>query len=93
MIENTLIHNIPFYAKRFVIRDQTPQDIQAHVGPTLALVRASSMAELTGFKSLWSGMIYDFPSESQFAEFIMACVAAQEGGLSKFALYHLVYRN
>ena len=93
MIEATLIHNIPFYTRRFAERDQTPEQIQAHAGPTLALVRDTSLDALSGFETIWSGMIYDFPSESQFAKFIAACVEAQEGDLSKFALYHLVYRK
>lgn len=93
MIEATLIHNIPFYAKRKAIRDQTTSQIQQHKGKTLALVREESLNELTGFKTLWSGLIYDFPSESQFAKFIKACIDAENGDFSKFAKYTLVYKN
>lgn len=93
MIEGTLIHNIPFYAKRFAERDKTAQQINNNNDETLALVREESLPQLLGFDSLWSGLIYDFPSESQFAKFIMACVNAENGDFSKFAKYHLVYRN
>ncbi len=93
LIEATLIHNIPFYTKRFAQRDATADSINT-VGPkALALVREESLQKLDNFESIWSGMIYDFPSESQFAKFIMACVAAEDGDFSKFAKYHLVYRK
>jgi len=93
MIEGTLIHNIPFYAKRFAERDATLSQINQDKGQTLALVKAEGLTKLSNFKSVWSGLIYDFPSESQFAKFIIACVKAEKGDLSKFAKYHLVYRN
>ena len=93
LIEKTLIHNIPFYAERPAIRDQTPAQINSNQGRTLALVRAESLGYLSGFESLWSGMIYDFPSESQFAKFVKACIDAENGDYSKFAEYHLMYKN
>ena len=93
LIEATLIHNIPFYTKRYAVRDMTPNEINSQKGETLALVRDESLSQLSGFKPLWTGLIYDFPSESQFAKFIMACVNAEKGDLSKFAKYHLVFRN
>ena len=93
LIEKTLIHNIPFYAERRAIRDQTPTQINSNQGKTLALVRAESLDYLSGFKSLWSGMIYDFPSESQFAKFVKACIDAENGDYSKFAEYHLIFKE
>ena len=92
LIEATLIHNIPFYTKRLAERDMTPKQINEKTGETLALIREESLPLISGFDSLWSGYIYDFPSESQFAKFIMACVNAEKGDLSKFAKYHLVHR-
>jgi hypothetical protein len=92
-IEATLIHNIPFYAQRKALRDQTLSDIQFSTGETLALVRSASFTKLNGFKTLWSGYIYDFPSESQFAKFIAACYQAEKGDLSKFEKYYLVFKN
>ncbi|MGW8121235.1 ArnT family glycosyltransferase [Roseivirga echinicomitans] len=93
LIEKTLIHNIPFYAERPAIRDQTPEQINANQGKTLALVRAESLGDISGFETLWTGMIYDFPSESQFAKFIKACIDAENGDYSKFAEYHLIYKD
>lgn len=91
-IQGTLIHNIPFYTKRFAERDATIEQINQNKGETLALVREEDARELNGFKTLWTGLIYDFPSESQFAKFIMACIEAENGDFSKFANFHLVYR-
>lgn len=91
-IENTLIHNIPFYAERFAERDATPSTVLNYKGETLALIREESLSQLQGFESLWSGYIYDFPSESQFVKFIIACVEAEKGNYSKFANFHLIYR-
>ena len=91
-IQGTLIHNIPFYTKRFAERDATIEEINQNKGETLALVREEDAKGLNGFKTLWTGLIYDFPSESQFAKFIMACIEAENGDFSKFANFHLVYR-
>ena len=93
LIEKTLIHNIPFYAERKAVRDQTISDIQNYSGQTLALVRHDSALEIKGFDTIWSGLIYDFPSESQFAKFVMACLKAQKGDLSKFETYYLIFRE
>ena len=56
----------------------TPNEINSQKGETLALVRDESLSQLSGFKPLWTGLIYDFPSESQFCKFIMACVNARK---------------
>lgn len=93
LIEKTLIHNIPFYAERRAIRDQTIGDIQNCSGQTLALVRHDTAEEIQGFETLWSGLIYDFPSESQFAKFVMACLNAKNGDLSQFEEYSLILKQ
>jgi 4-amino-4-deoxy-L-arabinose transferase-like glycosyltransferase len=93
LIEKTLIHNIPFYAERRAIRDLTINDIQNYSGQTLALVRHDTAAEIKGFEILWSGFIYDFPSESQFAKFVMACLKAKNGDLSQFEEYSLILKK
>jgi 4-amino-4-deoxy-L-arabinose transferase-like glycosyltransferase len=93
LIEKTLIHNIPFYAERKAVRDQTISEIQNYSGQTLALVRHDTALDIKGFETIWSGLIYDFPSESQFAKFVMACVKAQKGDLSKFETYYLIFRE
>lgn len=92
-IENTLIHNIPFYAKRKAIRDANANIINNTERETLALVKAINLSDYDGFSTLWTGRIYDFPSESQFFKFVMACIKAESGDFSKFATYNLIYRN
>ncbi len=92
-IEKTLIHNIPYYTRRFAQRDMTKDSINRLEGPVLALVRSENMEELEGFESVWKGLIYDFSSESQFFKFVMACADAGRGDYSAFAEYQLVVRN
>ena len=94
-IQKTLIHNIPFYAERFAIRDQSIEQINEYSStlPTLALVRDEDFSKLDGFESIWNGMIYDFSSESQFLKFVLACLDAEKGDLSKFAKYHVVIKG
>ncbi|OEK05660.1 hypothetical protein BFP71_18395 [Roseivirga misakiensis] len=94
-IQETLIHNIPYYAERLAIRDQTIEEINNNglKAPTLALIRDEDFSELVGFKSIWSGMIYDFSSESQFLKFVLACLDAEKGDFSKFAKYHVVTKD
>lgn len=93
MIEGTLIHNMPYYAERRVIRDAQLDEIINSKGKTLVLIKAEKASQLQNFDLLWEGMIYDFPSESQFAKFIQASVKALAGDFSKFADYQLLYRE
>jgi len=93
LIEGTLIQNMPYYSKRKVIRDATVNQIIHNQGKTLALVKSEKLTETEGFETLWTGLIYDFPSESQFAKFITASLNAMKGDSSKFAEYQLIYRN
>jgi dolichyl-phosphate-mannose-protein mannosyltransferase len=92
-IEKTLIHNIPYYTKRFANRDQTKEEINGMSGPILALVRDEEMEKLEGFQSIWSGRIYDSASESLFFIFVSACVNAENGDFSAFAPYQLLIKN
>lgn len=92
-LEGTLIHNIPYYTQRKALRDATVASIQSHPGEKLALIRAESLSKFnSNYQKVWSGLIYDFPSESQFAKFIMACVAADNGDLKKFTTYYLIHQ-
>ncbi|NVJ48483.1 MAG: glycosyltransferase family 39 protein, partial [Cytophagia bacterium] len=84
-IENTLIHNIPFYAKREAIRDFNADMLGDISGAKLILIKSENLSDYPNFEKLWSGLIYDFPSESQFFKFVMACIAAENGDYSKFA--------
>lgn len=94
-IQETLIHNIPFYAERKAIRDQTVEQINlaSNTSSVLALVRDEDLDQFVGFSSIWNGMIYDFSSESQFLKFILACIDAERGDFSKFARFHVVTKG
>ncbi|WP_421978275.1 ArnT family glycosyltransferase [Roseivirga seohaensis] len=91
-IDGTLIHNMPFYAERKVIRQDTLINIIQYTEPILALIREEHMSEFTGAEVLWEGYIYDFASESQFAKFIKASLKAEKGDYSDFAIFKLIYR-
>lgn len=94
LIQNTLIHNIPYYTARTAIRDASIERINNYEGETIALVKADNSVGLdTRFETIWSGYIYDFASESQFGKFLTACLKAEEGDFEKFALYNLIYRK
>lgn len=92
-IDGTLIHNMPFYAERKVIRQDTLENIIDYAEPTLALIRKEHMNEFEEAEVLWEGYIYDFASESQFAKFIKASLKAEKGDYSDFAIFKLIYRE
>tara|TARA_R110000796_G_scaffold74374_1_gene167214 strand:+ start:176160 stop:177737 length:1578 start_codon:yes stop_codon:yes gene_type:complete len=92
-IDGTLIHNMPFYAERKVIRQDTLDNIIQYADPTLALIREEHMNEFNDAEILWEGYIYDFASESQFAKFIKASLKAEKGDYSDFAVFKLIYRK
>ncbi|KYG78827.1 ArnT family glycosyltransferase [Roseivirga echinicomitans] len=92
-IDGTLIHNMPFYAERKIIRQDTLDNIIQYAKPTLALIREEHMNEFTDAEILWEGYIYDFASESQFAKFIKASLKAEKGDYSDFAIFKLIYRQ
>lgn len=92
LLDGWLIHNLPFYTARKAIRDATLEDINLNKGQTLAFIRDENKHQLKGFETLWSGEIYDFPSESQFFKFVMAINQASKGDLEKFHKFHLVFR-
>ena len=93
-IDNTLIHNLPFYAERKGIWNEDIKSfINENTGPILALVKEGQLAGLSDYDSVWNGWIYNSASESQFFKFVMACHKADNGNFSKFAKYHLVIKN
>lgn len=91
-IDGTLIQNMPFYAERKVIRQDTLNNIIQYTEPTLALLREEHINEFKDAEILWEGHIYDFASESQFAKFIKASLKAEKGDHSDFAIFKLIYR-
>ena len=92
-IHKTLIHNIPFYAKRQTKGYLELDEISAAPGSRLVLVKREFGHQFPEHTELWRGYIYDFSSESQFLKFISAVLKAEQGDLSKFAEYQLLYRT
>ena len=92
LLNDWLIHNIPFYTQRKAIRDVSIKEINRPDGEKLALVRQSKLHQLDDFEVLWTGYIYDYASESQFFKFGMAVREAEKGDLSKFDKFSLVFR-
>lgn len=92
-LDGWLIHNLPFYTKRKAIRDVPIASINNRPSQSLAFLRNENIDGLDkDFETLWSGYIYDFPSESQFFKFVMAINEAHQGDLKKFEQFHLVFR-
>lgn len=88
------IHNMPFYAKRKTLRDQSPELINKwniENSETIALLPTENLGSLNfKYERLWTGMIYNFSSESQFFKFMMASKEALQGNTEKFKEYTLV---
>lgn len=95
LLDAWLIHNLPYYAERRAIRDQSTAMINdnAKEKETLALLPLAHLAEIDfSYDILWQGLIYDFASESQFFKFVMATNEAKKGNEEKFATYVLIHK-
>lgn len=91
IIENRFFHNLPFYAKRKVLRDYNLKKIINYKKPALALVFKSDLHYFKNAKVLWKGKLYDGGSESQFGKFLKAIVKAEKGDYSGFKNWVLIY--
>jgi len=92
-MEGRILHNLPFYAERRMIRDASLEDLialQKSGGQGLALVTAETFAALGSPEPLWEGYVYEKTSESRFAIFVRAWLKAREGDMEAFAYYYLV---
>ncbi len=94
-IEDRMIHNLTFYAKRKVLRDQTEKQLLEAVqkGKFLALITDKSIDKFQnkGF-ILWIGWIYKKGSESRFAILLKNVLKAEKGDYSGFEKFYLVYK-
>lgn len=92
IIEGRFFHNLPFYAKRKVLRDYSLENIEKFKkenGYLLALVNEDSLKKLDNVKVLWSGYLYT-ESESRFAVFLREIYKLENGEKSKFVKMYLV---
>ena len=93
IIENRFFHNLPFYAKRKVLRDYPIEKIISYKKPKLALVFQKDLIYFKNAQVLWKGKLYDRGSESQFAKFLKAVIKAQKGDYSDFRDWALIYER
>lgn len=97
VIEERFIHNLPFYAKRKVLRNReySLADIlrMGQQQEVLALIKAGNGAIPAGYKVLWEGSLYKRGSESHGFKFALACWRAKEGDMQKFQKYSLIHRQ
>ncbi|EDP73800.1 hypothetical protein HG1285_10041, partial [Hydrogenivirga sp. 128-5-R1-1] len=93
IIENRFFHNLPFYAKRKVLRDYPIEKIISYKKPKLALVFQKDLIYFKNAQVLWKGKLYDRGSESQFAKFLKAVIKAQKGDYSNFRNWALIYER
>jgi 4-amino-4-deoxy-L-arabinose transferase-like glycosyltransferase len=91
IIENKFFHNLPFYAKRKVLRDYPLQKIIDYKKPKLALVLKKDLNYFKNAQILWEGKLYNKGSESQFAKFLKAVIKAEKGDYSDFKDWALIY--
>ena len=92
IIENKFFHNLPFYAKRKVLRDYPLEKILSYKKPRLALILKKDLKHFKNPVILWKGKLYDGGSESQFAKFFKAVIKAENGDFSKFRDWVLIYQ-
>lgn len=95
IVENRFFHNLPFYAKRKVLRDYSSQQILEYANShkfTLALVEEETLQKLNNPQILWQGYLY-VSSESRFAVFLQHIKKFKEGQSDRFVKMYLVYVN
>ena len=95
LLDAWLIHNLPFYTERKVLRDYSTTMINAYSqnNPTFALLPKTHLTNLDfDYQILWEGLIYDSSSESQFFKYVIAIKEAQSGNLDKFKEFTLIYK-
>lgn len=93
LLESQHIHNLPYYAERLVIPEQSPEAIReyAEEQPLLALVPAAAAAAYGPSQLVWEGLIYQ-GSETRTLEFILNVMKDRRGEPSNFARYQVIYQ-
>lgn len=95
IVEGTFFHNMPFYARRKVLRDYSPEMILDYASKNrhmVALVSPETLDKIPKKTVLWQGYIYN-SSESRFAVFLNQIKRLREGKDSKFIRMYLIYKN
>jgi 4-amino-4-deoxy-L-arabinose transferase-like glycosyltransferase len=94
-MEGRILHNLPFYAKRKMIRDAEPDELLSLAlhNHLLALVKKETLSGISDPQILWEGYIYEKTSESRFAILVKAWLKARNGNMEAFEYYYLIYQN
>jgi len=93
IIEDRFFYNLPFYAKRKVLRNYDPQLILDYKNKNkyfLAFVSEESMKKLGKAEILWSGYLYP-RSESRLVIFLKNIYKAEKGDFSNFIKMYLIF--
>ncbi|WP_457622709.1 ArnT family glycosyltransferase [Persephonella sp.] len=95
VVEGYFWHNLPFYAKRKVLRDYRIRQILEYQKdkPLLALVSDNGLKKIKDAEILWSGYLYRKGSESRFAILLKYVLKAEKGDLSGFEKRYLIYKR
>lgn len=95
LVEEYMLHNLPFYAQRKMIEYATPEQISEAYrsdGSFLALIRSENLPAYNTASVLWEGELYE-KSESRTLEFLIQCMKKERGEMNHFIPYSLVYRE
>ncbi len=95
IVEDKFWHNLPFYAKRKVLRNYSIKQILEYNKnkPLLAIVSENSLKKIKGAEILWSGYLYKKGSESRFAILLKYILKAEKGDFSGFEKRYLIYKR
>ncbi|MEZ0323133.1 MAG: glycosyltransferase family 39 protein [Hydrogenothermaceae bacterium] len=92
IIEGRFFHNLPFYAKRKVLRDYSQNQILDYYAKNksmVALVDEDTADKIPNKSILWEGYLYT-SSESRFAVFLQNIHKFQKGDSDKFIKMYLI---
>ncbi len=95
-MQDRILHNLPFYAKRKMIRDASKEELVNSyntAGELLALVKTDTWQAMGSPEPLWNGYIYEKTSESRFAIFVRAHIQAEQGNMEAFEMYYLAHKK
>ncbi|RMD45189.1 MAG: glycosyltransferase family 39 protein, partial [Aquificota bacterium] len=95
IVQDYFWHNLPFYAKRKVIRDYSIDKIVEYGKnkPVLALVNEEGLKKIKNSKILWKGKLYRKGSESRFAILLKYVRKALKRDYSGFETRYLIIKR
>ncbi len=95
IVQDYFWHNLPFYAKRKVLRDYPIEKILEYGKnrPVLALVNEEGIKKIKNSQILWKGRLYRKGSESRFAILLKYVRKALKGDYSGFETRYLIIKR